>query len=147
MRPSWSVFHLTPPTPCHVDQVPQLYPFADSVAIFNAHTLAFVRALAFWEVFPSTRHTAQSVKCLTVENSMKLVGQTQYLGNFLLTPHRWSRPWATVSSLGLSQALGTTTGESILLFSCPETSTSLLSIAYLVIPHILHLSLSSTQLL
>lgn len=50
-----------------------LYPFADSVAVFNARTLAFVRALAFWEVFPSTRHIAQSVKCLTVENSMKLV--------------------------------------------------------------------------
>ena len=126
---------------------PQLYPFADSVVIFKAHSLAFVRALAFWEVFPSTRHTAQSVKCLTVENSMKLVGTTQYLGNFLLTPYRWSRPWVTVSSLGLSQALETTTGEFIPLFSCPKTSISLPSIAYLVILHIIRLFLSSTQLL
>ncbi|KAI0778601.1 WD repeat-containing protein [Trametes elegans] len=50
-----------------------LYPFADSVVVLNARTLAFVRALAFWEVFPSTRHLAQPVQCLTVENSMKLV--------------------------------------------------------------------------
>ncbi|KAH9944024.1 RAVE protein 1 C terminal-domain-containing protein [Epithele typhae] len=50
-----------------------LYPFADSVVIFNARTLAFIRALALWEVFPSTRNTLQSVQCLTVENSMKLV--------------------------------------------------------------------------
>ncbi|KAI0673553.1 WD repeat-containing protein [Trametes maxima] len=50
-----------------------LYPFADSVVVLNARTLAFVRALAFWEVFPSTRHLTQSVRCLTVENGMKLV--------------------------------------------------------------------------
>ncbi|KAI0639823.1 WD repeat-containing protein [Trametes polyzona] len=50
-----------------------LYPFADSVVVLNARNLAFVRALAFWEVFPSTRHLAQSVQCLTVENGMKLV--------------------------------------------------------------------------
>lgn len=53
---------------CH-----QLYPFADSVVVLNARTLAFVRALAFWEVYPSTRHLAQSVQCLAVENGMKLV--------------------------------------------------------------------------
>ncbi|KAI0830734.1 WD repeat-containing protein [Trametes gibbosa] len=50
-----------------------LYPFADSVVVLNARTLAFIRALAFWEVFPSTRHLAHSVQCLTVENGMKLV--------------------------------------------------------------------------
>ncbi|EIW64094.1 WD repeat-containing protein [Trametes versicolor FP-101664 SS1] len=50
-----------------------LYPFADSVVVLNARTLAFVRALAFWEVYPSTRHLAQSVQCLAVENGMKLV--------------------------------------------------------------------------
>ncbi|KAI0361166.1 WD repeat-containing protein [Trametes cingulata] len=50
-----------------------LYPFADSVVVLNARNLAFVRALAFWEVFPSTRHLAQSVQCLTAENGMKLV--------------------------------------------------------------------------
>ncbi|KAI0652289.1 WD repeat-containing protein [Trametes meyenii] len=34
---------------------------ANSVVVLNARTLAFVRALAFWEVFPSTRHLTQSV--------------------------------------------------------------------------------------
>ncbi|CDO73196.1 hypothetical protein BN946_scf185007.g251 [Trametes cinnabarina] len=51
----------------------KLYPFADSVVVLNARSLTFVRALAFWEVFPSTRHLEQSVQCLTVENGMKLV--------------------------------------------------------------------------
>ncbi|EJF67065.1 hypothetical protein DICSQDRAFT_151429 [Dichomitus squalens LYAD-421 SS1] len=66
-----------PPANLHFLHLPRetllLYPFADSIAIFNAHTLAFVRALAFWEVFPSTRHINQSVRCLSVENTMKLV--------------------------------------------------------------------------
>ncbi|KAI1793966.1 RAVE protein 1 C terminal-domain-containing protein [Ganoderma leucocontextum] len=81
-----------------------LYPFADSVAIFNARTLAFVRALAFWEIFPSTRHIAQSVKCLTVENSMKLVVAS--LGHRLVA---WSLSgpqndyWRVHSSLQLSE--------------------------------------------
>ncbi|KAI0375421.1 WD repeat-containing protein [Pilatotrama ljubarskyi] len=50
-----------------------LYPFADSIVVLNARNLAFLRALAFWEVFPSTRHAPQSIQCLTVENGMKLV--------------------------------------------------------------------------
>ncbi|OSD03553.1 hypothetical protein PYCCODRAFT_1476945 [Trametes coccinea BRFM310] len=46
---------------------------ANSVVVLNARTLGFIRALAFWEVFPSTRHLEQSVQCLTVDNGMKLV--------------------------------------------------------------------------
>ncbi|KAI0721213.1 RAVE protein 1 C terminal-domain-containing protein [Cerioporus squamosus] len=81
-----------------------LYPFADSVAVFNARTLAFLRALAFWEVFPSTRHIAQSVQCLTVENSMKLVVAS--LGHRVVA---WSLSgahneyWRVHSSLQLSE--------------------------------------------
>ncbi|KAH9897985.1 WD repeat-containing protein [Cubamyces lactineus] len=50
-----------------------LYPFADSIVVLNARTLAFVRTLAFWEVFPSTRHLTRSVQCSAVENGMRLV--------------------------------------------------------------------------
>ncbi|KZT72790.1 hypothetical protein DAEQUDRAFT_704451 [Daedalea quercina L-15889] len=50
-----------------------LYPSLDSIIIVNARTLAFLRALAFWEVFPGTRHTAGFVRCLTVDSGMKLV--------------------------------------------------------------------------
>ncbi|RDX52017.1 hypothetical protein OH76DRAFT_1400924 [Lentinus brumalis] len=81
-----------------------LYPFADSVAVFNARTLAFLRALAFWEVFPSTRHISQSVQCLTVENSMKLVVAS--LGHRVVA---WSLSgaqndyWRVHSSLQLSE--------------------------------------------
>ncbi|RPD64989.1 hypothetical protein L227DRAFT_635288 [Lentinus tigrinus ALCF2SS1-6] len=81
-----------------------LYPFADSVAVFNARTLAFLRALAFWEVFPSTRHISQSVQCLTVERSMKLVVAS--LGHRVVA---WSLSgaqndyWRVHSSLQLSE--------------------------------------------
>ena len=64
----------------------KLYPFADAVVIFSARTLAFVRALAFWEVFPSTRNSSQSVQCLAVENGMKLVRETSFYPALLSHP-------------------------------------------------------------
>ncbi|TFY65144.1 hypothetical protein EVJ58_g2168 [Rhodofomes roseus] len=50
-----------------------LHPSLDSIIILNARTLAFLRALTFWEVFPGTRHIAGSVSCLTIDSGMKLV--------------------------------------------------------------------------
>ncbi|OCH96047.1 WD repeat-containing protein [Obba rivulosa] len=50
-----------------------LYPSADSIVLLNPRTLAFVRALAFWEAFPSTRGLSDPVQCLAVEPGMKLV--------------------------------------------------------------------------
>ncbi|KAI0963718.1 hypothetical protein AcW1_000718 [Taiwanofungus camphoratus] len=50
-----------------------LYPLTDSVVILNARTLTFLRALAFWEAFPGTRHGGDFVKCLSIDHGMKLV--------------------------------------------------------------------------
>ncbi|GBE78251.1 hypothetical protein SCP_0111340 [Sparassis crispa] len=49
-----------------------LYPSGDSVVILNARTLVFVRALAFWEAFPGTRHRKDPIQCLTIDPGMKL---------------------------------------------------------------------------
>lgn len=51
----------------------KLYPSLDSIIILNARTLAFVRALAFWEAFPGAIHANQIIKCLTIDPGMKLV--------------------------------------------------------------------------
>ncbi|KIY70161.1 hypothetical protein CYLTODRAFT_348194 [Cylindrobasidium torrendii FP15055 ss-10] len=50
-----------------------LYPSADAVLILNAATLQLVRALAFWEAFPSLIHTKESISCISVDSNMKLV--------------------------------------------------------------------------
>ncbi|EMD42152.1 hypothetical protein CERSUDRAFT_110689 [Gelatoporia subvermispora B] len=50
-----------------------LYPSADSIVILNPRTLAFVRALAFWEAFPSTRNLLDPLQCLAIDSGMKLV--------------------------------------------------------------------------
>lgn len=115
-------------------QALQLYPFADSVAVFNARSLAFLRALAFWEVFPSTRHISQSVQCLTVENSMKLVRVgSAFERGIRLTSVRSSHPWAIVWSPGRCQELRTTIGACTLLCSYPKINMCPHSIASLVI--------------
>ncbi|PPQ67110.1 hypothetical protein CVT25_005711 [Psilocybe cyanescens] len=50
-----------------------LYPSADAVIILNAHTLALVRVLAFWEAFPGLRHSGDKISCLSVDSGMKLI--------------------------------------------------------------------------
>ncbi|TFK56949.1 hypothetical protein OE88DRAFT_1743465 [Heliocybe sulcata] len=50
-----------------------LYPLGDSVILLDARTLRLVRALAFWEAFPRTLHLRETVKCISVDSSMKLV--------------------------------------------------------------------------
>ncbi|CCM05189.1 uncharacterized protein FIBRA_07398 [Fibroporia radiculosa] len=50
-----------------------LYPSADSIVVLNAHSLVFLRALAFWEAFPGMRHSYMSVQCLSIDAGMKLV--------------------------------------------------------------------------
>lgn len=50
-----------------------LYPLGDSVVLLDARTLHLVRALAFWEAFPRTLHTKESIRCVSVDGSMKLV--------------------------------------------------------------------------
>lgn len=66
--PSGALQHLALPVEALV-----LYPSADSVIVLNARTLAVVRVLAFWEAFPSTRHSAESVSCVSVDSDMKLI--------------------------------------------------------------------------
>jgi hypothetical protein len=53
----------------------QLHAFADAVVILNACSLSLVRVLAFWEVFPGTRHTNRHLNCISVDDRMKLVRQ------------------------------------------------------------------------
>ncbi|KAF9566167.1 hypothetical protein CPC08DRAFT_733774 [Agrocybe pediades] len=50
-----------------------LYPSADAVIILNAHTLALVRVLAFWEAFPGLMHTKEAICCISVDSGMKLI--------------------------------------------------------------------------
>ncbi|THH13364.1 hypothetical protein EW146_g6843 [Bondarzewia mesenterica] len=54
-------------------RVTQLYPSADTIVILNARTLLLVRALAFWEVFPGSRHINEAISCLSVDSGMKLI--------------------------------------------------------------------------
>ncbi|KAI5897900.1 uncharacterized protein SCHCODRAFT_02565349 [Schizophyllum commune H4-8] len=55
------------------DEALVLYPSANSVVILDARTLAAVRVLAFWEAFPATRHSHESVACVSVDPSMKII--------------------------------------------------------------------------
>ncbi|KAF5385516.1 hypothetical protein D9757_005413 [Collybiopsis confluens] len=50
-----------------------LYPSSDAVIILNAGNLALLRVLAFREVFPGTRDTAENISCVSVDAGMKLV--------------------------------------------------------------------------
>jgi hypothetical protein len=60
----------------------QLYSFADAVIILNARTLALVRVLAFWEAFPGTMHTNDSITCISIDSGMKLVRQSLLISLF-----------------------------------------------------------------
>lgn len=50
-----------------------VYPSADAVVILDAQTLALLHVLAFWEAFPGTRYTKDSITCITVDSGMKLI--------------------------------------------------------------------------
>ncbi|KAJ3750593.1 RAVE protein 1 C terminal-domain-containing protein [Lentinula detonsa] len=50
-----------------------LYPSADAVIILNARNLAFLRVLAFWEVFPGITYASGSISCISVDSGMKLI--------------------------------------------------------------------------
>jgi len=63
----------------------QLYFSADAVIILNAHTLALIRVLAFWEAFPGTMHSKEKISCLAVDPGMKLVGRPRYMPSFILS--------------------------------------------------------------
>ncbi|TCD69890.1 regulator of (H+)-ATPase in vacuolar membrane [Steccherinum ochraceum] len=51
----------------------QFYPSSDSIIILNALSLAFVRALAFWEAFPGALHSKDVINRVSVDPGMKLV--------------------------------------------------------------------------
>ncbi|KAI0316614.1 WD repeat-containing protein [Amylostereum chailletii] len=50
-----------------------LYPSADTVIIHNASSLLFLRALAFWEIFPGAHHANEPIACLAVDPALKLI--------------------------------------------------------------------------
>ena len=71
----------------------QLYASADAVIILNARTLALVRVLAFWEAFPGTMHTKDSITCISIDSGMKLVRQSLLFSLFpIYLPYRRSLP-------------------------------------------------------
>ncbi|KAH8099423.1 WD repeat-containing protein [Cristinia sonorae] len=49
------------------------YPSSDSILILNALSLAFVRAIAFWEAFPGALHSKDVITRLSVDPGMKLL--------------------------------------------------------------------------
>ena len=73
--------------------IQQLYASADAVIILNARTLALVRVLAFWEAFPGTMHTKDSITCISIDSGMKLVRQSRLIFLFpIYIPYRRSLP-------------------------------------------------------
>ena len=58
----------------------KLYPSLDSIIVLNARTLAFIRALAFWEAFPGAIHANQAIRCLAIDPGMKLVRAQPHRG-------------------------------------------------------------------
>jgi hypothetical protein len=62
----------------------QLYPCARSVVILDALTLALVRVLPFWDVFPGAMYSEEHISCLSVDSGMKLVRFLLFLVLFLL---------------------------------------------------------------
>lgn len=56
--------------------LPQLYPSADNTILLDAHSLALVRVLAFWEAFPNFKHTHDSITSISVDPGLKLVRST-----------------------------------------------------------------------
>ncbi|KAL4242218.1 hypothetical protein ABKN59_001911 [Abortiporus biennis] len=50
-----------------------LYPSNDCIIILNAHSLSFIRALAFWEAFPGALHSKESINRLSIDPNMKLI--------------------------------------------------------------------------
>lgn len=57
----------------------QFYPSSDSIIILNALSLAFVRALAFWEAFPGALHSKDVINRVSVDPGMKLVRVVRHL--------------------------------------------------------------------
>ncbi|PPQ62961.1 hypothetical protein CVT24_006067 [Panaeolus cyanescens] len=53
-----------------------LYPFANAVVILDAHTLALVRVLAFWEAYAGLIHSNDNISCISVDSGMKLIVAT-----------------------------------------------------------------------
>ena len=43
------------------------------MVILDAHTLRLVRVLTFWEAFPGTQYTSDTVDCISVDSPMKIV--------------------------------------------------------------------------
>ncbi|KAE9408257.1 WD repeat-containing protein [Gymnopus androsaceus JB14] len=66
--PSSSIHNLVLP-----NETLLLYPSADAVVILNARNLALLRVLAFWQVFPGTGYTSESISCISVDSGMKLI--------------------------------------------------------------------------
>jgi hypothetical protein len=60
----------------------QIYASGDSVVTLDAHTLALVRVLAFWEAFPGLRHGGEEINSLAVDSGMKIVRTKSLVSGF-----------------------------------------------------------------
>lgn len=55
----------------------QIYPSFDSIIILNAGSLAFIRAVAFWEAFPGALYAREAIRCLSIDPGMRLVRESR----------------------------------------------------------------------
>ncbi|KAI0348528.1 hypothetical protein BDW22DRAFT_1350758 [Trametopsis cervina] len=87
-----------------------LYPSLDSIIILNASGLAFIRALAFWEAFPSALHTKEAISCLSIDPGMRLIvaSMGSCIASWSLSGVR-SDIWRVYSSLLLPSSQHVTT--------------------------------------
>lgn len=102
----------------------QLYPSAHNVLILDAHSLALVRVLAFWEALPSSKHIRGSISALAVDPGLKLVRPLSLVYPKSHSTRRSSPPSIPASSPGPSQASSRTRGEYTPPFSSHRTSQS-----------------------
>ncbi|KAH8120057.1 RAVE protein 1 C terminal-domain-containing protein [Phellopilus nigrolimitatus] len=89
------------------------YAFADCVVLLNARTFAFVRALAFREVFPSARDTSDHVKCVSIEPGMKLIAAS--LGHHVAL---WSLSGVQKDTWRVHSSLSTSDSEAVTAIDC-----------------------------
>ncbi|KAK7468733.1 regulator of (H+)-ATPase in vacuolar membrane [Stygiomarasmius scandens] len=85
-----------------------LYPSADAVVILNAHNLALIRVLAFWQAFPGLAHTSDKISCISVDAGMKLIvaAMGSKIASWALSGIK-SDTWLVHSSLALDRKVTT----------------------------------------
>ncbi|PFH54806.1 hypothetical protein AMATHDRAFT_72570 [Amanita thiersii Skay4041] len=105
--PPAALYHLLLP-----DAVLLLYPSVDGIVILDAQSLVLRHVLAFWEAFPGTRHSKDTITCMTIDAGMKLVVAAMKSRVAAWSPSGKQNSWRVHSTLVLPSTSVVTTLDS-----------------------------------